>query len=247
MSQRQPILDRWIVEIRYTFGHLYLDRCGQTIVDLEAKDPYWIVNEANPASGTLTHTRDNVNLQFTPHLFNISAQEPKANFLELVEQAWGIVKRNLALHEITRIGSRFQYLAAATNETDAEKAIAQSSLQMKFPEYLKGFAVRARHFVTVIERDEVEYRLELAGITRREGQLPPSLNHEPRFLSSGQRDARIELEKQRARFLKSPKYAVMLDVDCVLPFGKAGKVVPHQFAAQQHQVVKSEFLSLLSR
>lgn len=240
------VLDRWIVEVRYSFGHLYLDRCGQTIVDLEASDPYWVVSEANPSTGTLNHSRDNVTLQFTPHLFNISAQEPKPNFMELVEQTWGIVKRNLSLNEITRIGSRFQYLSPASTETDAEKQIASSSLEMKYPEHLKtAFSVKARHFVTVLERNETEYRIELAGITRRQGQLPPHLEHEPRFLSTGQRQARIELEKQRAKYQKSPKFAVMLDVDCVLPFGKAGKVIPHEFAQQQHQVVKSEFLSLL--
>ena len=44
MLASEPVLDSVVFEVRYVFGYLYIDRCGQIILDVERHLEGWVNN-----------------------------------------------------------------------------------------------------------------------------------------------------------------------------------------------------------
>ena len=76
MKFKRPFLDSLSFEVRYAHGHLYLDRCGQTMVDIEKRYEGWAPGQIDVNSGAIEKFDDNFNVQFNVNRYNFFAMFP---------------------------------------------------------------------------------------------------------------------------------------------------------------------------
>ena len=73
-SRENLKIDVVAFEARYKDGYRYLDHCGETIVQVQHRNPQWVVNNATSHSGQLRNDDLNMSLIFgtTGAAFSIS-------------------------------------------------------------------------------------------------------------------------------------------------------------------------------
>ena len=252
MEKFRPILDTFIFEIRYGFGQLYFDRCGQTLFDIERECEGWITIAADPQTGTLERPDKNYRVAFNNHKFDFTAESAhKEEFPEIAKEAstiWKIIQANLGLDEFIRVGCRFQFLKAMNSIEQAEKALRKSQLNINLPENVNdsGYNVKSRKIVTILIKDEAEFRIQLEGITRMQSVDPSRvLVADPRMLSKKQNKARIERLRQLSEYTTDPMYAVKLDVDCACYEPETVNV--KAYILEKSEIVRKDFFPILER
>jgi hypothetical protein len=252
MKNMPPTFDYAAFEIRYASGHLYFDRCGQVLLDVERKCPGWTITSATTQTGALENPSRWLVLNFSNQIFNFVAQ--KAWKLEIGEIAreisglWNIVQANLGLEEFLRIGLRLNYLLATESEEEAQRRLKKAEINLKMPQAVldDGYSIKTQQLIAVFVRGGTEYRVELAGVTRHEGLVPSDLvKSDPRILSKRQKEIRIAKLKQIAEYSANPTFAVGLNVDCVQFSPETLSV--EEFILKQAQLVNQTFLPLLTK
>lgn len=248
MEPGRPFLDSLSIEIRYAFGHTYLDRCGQTMVDIERSGTGWVAGEANPNSGTMENPSLDATMWFDTQRFALSAPRVKSlpSLAGACEALWRVVQANLGLNEIVRFGCRFHWMLPCAALDQAESVLRRLPLNISVPEAIGAKYETTRRSLVAVLRGEsgIEYRVALDGIQRLEG-LPVSvlMTTEPRLLPKHRRQAQLEFIKRRASYDSNPQYGVHLDVDCVEI--APPKVSPAAFVLAQNDIVREDFLPLL--
>jgi hypothetical protein len=216
----EPFLDQLHMEIRYEEGFTYLDRCGQTLIDIERQCPGWVAGDATPQSGGITHPVNRQSATFNTSFFSFSASRPSnaETAITSAMKVWEIIRVNLGVTYGNRLGCRFQFLRASNSAEEAEKLIQSSPFNVAVPAaMLENRKVTVRHPMVMLKDDQVEYRLELNGVHRFENPPLPSIAaQDPRRLSRGHRQAREDFLKQRHTYSRNPAYGVIFDVDCAM-------------------------------
>ena len=247
-----PTFDYAAFEIRYAAGHLYFDRCGQVLLDIDRKCPGWTVTSVTPQTGTLENPSKWLVANFNNQVFTFTAQ--KAWKLEMGEIAkeisglWNIIQANLGLEEFLRIGFRLNYLLPTESEEEADRRLKKSEINLMMPQSVldDGYSIKNRQLIAVLVKDGTEYRVELAAVIRHEGLVPPDLvRTDPRLLSKKQKEIRIAKLKQMAEYSANPTFAVNLNVDCVRFSPETLSV--EEFILKQAQVVDQTFLPVLRK
>jgi len=125
-------LDSVSFEVRYAFGYTYLDRCGQTIVDVERTLEGWVPGDTSVQSGTLAHPATGASVQFSPDRFVFTSTSPNDVDGMAISAAsvWDIVRLNLGLTEWVRIGCRFQYLLPKASPEEVDKAMLRAPMRV---------------------------------------------------------------------------------------------------------------------
>ena len=245
-------MDSLHYEIRYEYGNLYFDRCGQCVNDIERNCEGWRFMTADPSKGLLECPAKSFSAQFTHNRFIFSAS--KASSLEIksiareANNVWKIIKANLGLDQFLRQGCRVYFLKPATSTEEAEKLIDKAEVNVDIPQRLidSGFNKKNSHLTTVVARGDFEYRIQMMSITRFEAMNPDLLIREdPRFLSSKQKEIRLQKLQRMSEYSANPMYAACLDVDCyqALP----SNIFAEEFILEQYNVVASNFVSLLEK
>lgn len=245
----KPVLDSFVFQVIFGAGYTYLDRCGQTMVDIERARPDWVPGEVTVQSGNMANEKSGMNLLFSWDRFNFTAMRGP-----VVEEAaaeaqvlWDVVRENLNLSEFVRVGVRFQWILAREKLEHAERALEKAAFNVVLPSTWKeaGFAQANRSMVAGLQRDGVEYRVALQAGTRTVGLSPAMLATavEPRMLPKGRQDAQKEAVKNRQKYNVDPMFVVNLDVDCVT-FTPAS-VKPRAYIEEQFAVVQREFVPVL--
>jgi hypothetical protein len=249
MHTFELMLDSISIEIRYDFGHLYFDRCGLCMVDIEKQCEGWVTGQIDPKSGQISKPENGYSVMFNNGQFNFGAvkafKQGTANIAKEASSIWKIVQANLGLEVFTRLGCRMTYCLPALSIEDAEKRLAKSQLTVTIPDAMNSkYAIRNRIMVVVLSAGETEYRLELKVVTRLEGVQPSSLMMtEPRLLSKRQREIRIIQQKKLEEYNAQPMYAISLDIDCVQLHPE--NIALEGFVTDQAVVVERDFVPLL--
>ena len=252
MKAMSPVVDYVAFEITYGSGHLYFDRCGQCLLDIERQCPGWSVINVDVQTGRLENPGKSFNANFNNQTFNATAQ--KASRLSIAEIAkevsglWKIVQANLGLEEFLRIGFRVNYLLPTESADEAEKLLKRPEINVTLPTWVTsgGYAIKNQQLVVVVVKDGTEYRVELCGVTRHEGMNPSDLvRTDPRVLSKNQKEFRIAKLKQMAEYSANPMFAVDLNVDCARYDPDAPSV--EEFILEQAEVVEHTFLPVLKK
>jgi hypothetical protein len=222
MKNMPPLLDNVAFEIRYDSGHLYFDRCGQCLLDIERECPGWTPITVDVQTGKLENPSKSLHASFNNQQFNFTAEKAlKLTTREIAKEIsslWNIIQANLGLDEFVRIGFRFNYLLATESTDEAGRRLQRSKINLVIPDSLldDGYIIKHRQLIVVLDKDGTEYRVELAAVTRYEGLAPPDLvRTDPRILSKKQKEYRIAKLKQMAEYSANPMFAVNLNVDCV--------------------------------
>lgn len=245
-----PFLDSLVFQVTYGGGYTFLDRCGQTMVDIEKARPDWLHAGANPMSGVMANETLRTNLVFNWERFELHVMRFKDENLDAIcgdaNKLWEIARDNLDLNEFVRIACRFHWLRAKQSLTQAEEAVPKAQLKITFPDAWKtsGFVPGARQPVIVMKREGMEYRVALQAVLRQEGISPTVLvSADPRMLPKGRQKAQLDAIKNRRSYNADPMYAVDLDVDCVAY--APTKVAPGAYIAEQYKAVREHFVPLL--
>lgn len=252
MKKFPLVMDSVHFEIRYAYGHLYLDRCGQCLNDIERNCEGWQVTSADPSMGHLECPEKSFSINFNNERFNFSSQ--KSSRIEIntiakeVNNIWRIIEANLGLEEYLRQGFRIYYLLGTTSLEEAERLLEKSELNIIYPDRLStaGFKRKNLNVTTIVTNRDFEYRIQLMAVTRSEAIQPNNLiKADPRFLSNRQNQVRIAKLKQLAEYSSNPMYAVCLDVDCYQI--KPEIITIEDFIIEQANIVKTHFLPILEK
>jgi len=244
------ILDHLTFEARYSFGHLYWDRCGQTIYDIESNVDGWFGSKSENNIGRLENPEKRMIVVYNDSRYNLFVRKPDKLDIDTISKelhnTWKIIKSNFGLDEFNRLACRFQYLLPTKSVEESESLLKRADLNVISPEYVKDsdFDIKIRHLITTFEKEDLEYRVELKGVTRSEAIDPSNLyKGRPEALPRKQREYRLLKEKQFREYSANPMYAVLLDIDCV-------KYDPEEldfidFYKKQLDVVEKYFLRIL--
>jgi len=250
MKEMPILLDYVVFEIRYGSGYLFFDRCGQCLLDIERECPGWIATMVNLQTGALENPNKSIVANFNNQFFSSTAQKAgklaDGEFAKEISSLWNIIQANLGLVEFIRMACRLNFLLATQTIDEADKRLRQSKINLTIPGSLlnDGYTDKQRQVVVVLGKDGVEYRVELAAVTRYEGLAPPEiLKTDPRFLSKKQNEFRIAKLKQISEYSANPMFAANLNVDCVRFNPETVSV--EEFILKQTEVVEKTFLPFL--
>lgn len=248
MKKFQIFTDLLIFEIKYSHGFLYFDRCGQTILDIETQCDGWFCARTEKNTGQLENPEKRMVLDFSDNSFTFSIKPEKLDedlIAKEVQKLWKIIKANFGLEEYYRIRCRIYFLKPTHSSDESEKFIKSSKFNVYVPDNLKSpnYNLNIRQVIAIFEKEGVEYRVELKGITRAESVDPSGLLGRPETMSKDQQKYRQLKMKRLAEYSANPMYAVMLDIDCA-------KYNPEQFSVgdyikNQLDIVRKDFLPIL--
>ena len=218
MKWPQPYFEKIVFELRYAAGYRYLDRCGETLIEIEERLPGWIPQEIKPSGGQLVNLDKDISFSFDSYRLNASQENPKKtdDFQEQVASLTDIICKNLGLSSYIRIGVRFYFLFPADSIEQAEKLVHQTNFVSISPKLIETFgpSVRAQKHIIIFEDGNEGRRIEFGGVRREEGKVPPQLlSVEPRLLPKGQREALVKKLQETKRYGEDPRFALQFDVD----------------------------------
>ena len=252
MKKNKTFLDLLIFEIRYSYGNLYWDRCGQTVLDIETQCDGWFSARDDKNVGRLENPEKRMTLIFTESSINLATKKPENLDNDIIAEealkSWKIIRANLGLEEYDSVGCRFHFLKPTNSVDESEVLIEKSELNVRIPDHVKelDYDLNIRQVIAIFEKEDMEYRVELKGITRSEGIDPAGLlSIRPKAMPKRQKEYRLQKMKQLAEYSVDPMYAVMLDIDCV-------KYNPEQISVgeyinKQIDVVRKDFLPILEK
>lgn len=183
-----------ILELRYEEGHLYWDKSGETLLDIQRKFPGWKWNGTSTELAKLKNFRRNMELVFNYSYIQFIQNEVENlnRFKETTEKITPIIVEKFKLETFKRIGNRFQYILPLDNPEQGKKIVRNSPLIEIPGEKLALFGENsnATSFVVHIEDKNLHYRIELVGIERV--KIPENITIDQQF---------------------NPKYGLRVDVD----------------------------------
>lgn len=252
MEKYKRSFDRLIFEVRYAFGHLYFDRCGQTLLDIEKDCEGWYVFPATPQQAVLEKPDISATAQFNSDSFSLTVEKanktPFENIVKDILALWSIIKGNLALEDFSRIGCRFHFLLPTTSIEDSERLLKKSEFNLIIPKSFQNenLGLYTRDMVGVFLKEDTNYRVQLNGITRTEGMNPNSiLRANPKSLSKKQREYRLAKLKSMKEYSANPMFAVHFDVDCYKEQEATQDVSVETFLNNQFEYVNRVFVPIV--
>jgi hypothetical protein len=218
MKWPKPYFDRVVFELRYAKGHRYLDRCGETLIEIEEKLPGWVPQEISPSRGSLINLDKDISFTFSSYKLDASQNNPKAtvDFREQLAPVVDIICKCLDLSQFIRIGVRFHFLLAAHSMEQAEEMVRQTDFVTLNPKLVDAFGpnIKAQKHIVIFEHENVGRRIEFGAVRREEGKLPLELLAvEPRLLPKGQREILARKLEHTKRYGEDPRFALQFDID----------------------------------
>jgi hypothetical protein len=218
MRWPKPLLQKIVFELRYAQGHRYLDRCGETFIEIEDRAPGWVPQEVTPSNGALIHLEKEILFNFNSYKLDAVQEDPKdtKEFRDQVALLADIVCRNLGISSFIRIGVRFIFLYPATSMEEAEEMVRRSQVATPNPRLVEkcGHSLQAQKHIFIFQEGNAGRRIEIGALRREEGRLAPQLLAvEPRNLPKGQREALIRKLQETRRYSEDPRFSLQVDID----------------------------------
>jgi hypothetical protein len=190
-------LSRVIFELRYDEGHLYWDKCGEMILDIQRKVPGWKWDGVSTELAKLKNLLRNMELVFNNSYIRLTQNEVDNlnQFKESTEKVTPLIVEKFKIEKFKRIGNRYQYVLPLENPEQGKKIVQNSHFIEISKEKLSLFGKNSTKtsFVVYIENKSLQYRIEFVGIERE--ALPRNIKVEERF---------------------NPKYGLRVDVDIAI-------------------------------
>lgn len=168
MKFKDLLLQKIVFEARYNQGYRYLDRCGETMIELENKAKGWIAGEAVPISGQMANDAENMFFTFNSSKLDISQHYADIsnykNFIDYLYKFFDITRKNLGLKEYSRFGLRYWFLYPVDSAETGRKLLQKSHIfrENKEVEDIFGKKVKDKSAVVVLEEEGKGIRISLA-------------------------------------------------------------------------------------
>jgi len=181
----QPaVVHQTVFEVRYNYGHTYLDRCGITMNDLLRKNIGWSVDGANPQSGTLHNAEKAATFSFGSEKLSMSFKQgtdcpvlpDMAEIANLSATFTMDVLDHLAIEEVTRMGFRTWQLFGYDELVASQEAV--KSLGFVANDRIEGLGVTDLQEVSlnfVAARGDYEVRVASRPGMRTRPHTSPAL------------------------------------------------------------------------
>ncbi|MCK4765891.1 MAG: hypothetical protein KAW12_27065 [Candidatus Aminicenantes bacterium] len=187
-------LSKVVLELKYDEGHLYWDKCGETIFDIQKKFPGWKWNGTSTELAKLKNLNKNIELEFNFSYIRFTQNEVDnlKRFKESTRLIAPLIAGKFKIKKFKRIGNRYQYVLPLENQDQGKKIVHDSPLVDIAEEKLALFGKNSKKFsfVVYIENENLHYRIELVGVERVE--LSKNIKLDERF---------------------NPRYGLRVDVD----------------------------------
>lgn len=251
ISNRSPILQQVVFELRYDGGFGYLDVCGSIINKLLAEQPQWQVEDRGigPQNAPLLNIETGAVLNFSSRKMDISLHMPADGealsdpdieaLAQDVRYVHALLQDQLGLQTYSRIGYREWLLFGGKDSADCENWLTQLGLYRIDPILAKSYSssLQSAAMVVVMAGTDRLFRISFSGVERLAtidfGSRVLSVS--PRALPKGQREKLLEIEMVKRRVRQRPTWAAMIDVDTYLEEPEA--VEPFDFVMSSHQQV----------
>jgi hypothetical protein len=188
------ILDKVIFELKYDEGLLYWDKMGEILQTIKKEFPEWDFEQVSPDGTKLVNNQRNMALIYDYNRTRIVQDEVENlnQFKKVVSEIAPLILNKIQVKMINRIGNRFHYLYPLESPIHGKDFISKCPLVNIPGEKLSLFGKnpQKRFFVVLLEEENMSYRIELAGIERKD--VSKDITFDER---------------------KKPKYALRIDVD----------------------------------
>jgi len=228
-----PKYHKFVFEVRYDQGFIYLDRCGATANRIMRTDPTWVIRGENvsPQGAPLVHAVTGTQLNFNVYKYDLSIDQPIGGeealkpedftaFTSQVASVAPILHEELSLRTFRRKGFRVWYICPFESERAANAWIRElpvATVSPRLTSSLRG-QLESQSYVFVVATEDRKMRISVTPVERLEtlDLGTDVLGTLPRTLSRGQREAILKQLQAKRRLLANPESAVMIDVDALV-------------------------------
>ena len=224
MKFKDLILHRIVFEARYLQGYRYLDRCGETMVDIESSNPDWKLNNVNVNSGQMVNVNENITLSFNIDKLDLSKNNVEDKnvtpFLTHSVALTKIISKNLGIERFSRYGLRYWLLLPVKSATEGRKILSKCktfSVNKEIEEIFKS-KIKDAGAVIVLEDKNYGHRISISMAYKDGSNLERGasklLNTPPHKLPSNIRKKAVVAQANfRKQQNESPDVSILIDVD----------------------------------
>lgn len=196
------ILPQVVFEARYKQGYRYLDRCGETLIDIENSIDGWKANEISSARGKMLNESKNLVLNFNSEKMDIVQNDVKnrdvEEFMRQSMDIFNIISKNLGVNEFYRFGLRFWYfypLDDPDKGRDILKKCKTYNVNRSVLEKMFGKKTKDTNIALVLEDGNLSNRIALSLVFRER--------------KSGDQDKKTIISRR----VDLPEIALLIDID----------------------------------
>lgn len=221
---------KFVFEVRYQHGLVYLDRCGTTMNRILKHDTNWVQKGDNvsPQGAPLINVLSGTQLTFGTQKYDFSMDQPVGkeaaltrhdidSFVADVSAVSPLVHEELTLTQFLRKGFRIWYVFAATSEDESFAWIKKLKPLNTDPAIgtSLGGSIESTAYTLVVRAPDRKLRVSINPVERLEtlDLGTADLRTLPRYLSKDQRGALLKQLAAKRRVMVNPEFAVMIDVD----------------------------------
>ncbi len=255
IADKDATVHKVVFEVRYSYGFVYLDRCGSIMNRIMKAYPQWVPREeaVNPQNAQFIDIESGTHFNFGPVKYDFSLDQPISQevaltsedldrFIEKVDLISRVVHEELELKHFVREGFRIWYLFSVSSENEAQTWISDLSGFSIAQSVASAFdgALESQGHVAIVRAQDRKFRIAM-NVVERIGHLDLGseiLRTQPRNLPKGQREAILRQLKTKRRVLANPGVAVMIDVDAFLD--EPIDVVPSDFISQSLKMIERQ-------
>ncbi|MDI6787949.1 MAG: hypothetical protein QME51_06220 [Planctomycetota bacterium] len=186
-------LKRVVLEVKYSGGHLYWDKCGDTVRKIELNFPEWKFTEiAVEGARLLNQERNQQLIYYWNRIVLIQENVENLNQFKKSSEVINQIAQNIEVPEYSRIGNRYWFVKPVSSVEEGEKILNSSSFLTFDINKIEGLGEKIlnRGVVLITQLDDKKIRLAVNTISVTTG---PNIALEPKEYN--------------------PKHAVLLDFD----------------------------------
>ncbi|MFH0732148.1 MAG: hypothetical protein V2A72_04400 [Candidatus Omnitrophota bacterium] len=223
MKTKDLLLPKIVFEAKYKQGYRYLDRCGETMIEVENKLKNWNAKEANISSGQMQNISENMIFNFSSLKLDLNQNNVKdldcTNFFTYSKEIFKIVSKNLGIKDYIRFGLRYWLLYPIDSVKTGRRILSTNGFFKIDNKIEKMFdkEIKDRNFIAVLEKDKEGHRISLAMVfkegTNIEKEENKFLTTAPHKLPTKQKEALIAQLERKQKQAENPDVALLIDID----------------------------------
>ena len=221
MQLKDFLLRQLVFEARYFKGYRYLDRCGETMLDIESKVEGWSARDASPQSGNMINEEKGITFSFSSNKLNLvrdRIQNMDSNdFFSHSKSILNIVSENLGINEFDLFGVRYWFFYPVKTLEEGRKILSNCKIYSVRSDIEKIFnkSIKDTSIVIILEEENIGYRIAISIVHKEErllnkGQLLLKPAH---MYSKNQDKILIDQLKEKKKQKESQEMAILIDVD----------------------------------
>ncbi len=166
------IVERIVLEVRFSRGFLYWDNCGKIWKAICEKWTDLEMVTVNPEKAEFKMKGEDLDLRFSQKGIRLSQYYPPSNlklFKEVAKEAIPLIAKFLDIKSFSRVGNRIFYLRPTADMKESSDIITSSELLNISEDKIKlfGDSLEEPGIQFVVQDEDVAYRLNMRAISRK--------------------------------------------------------------------------------